>query len=259
MGWVMEEVGERSMKLVCDPVQRVRGWRTPGLPHDTGDPRRRGHVTSLIAGARVMTEHGLIAVEALCPGDRVLTLDHGLRPLLGCDRVNVASQGRFAAVSVPAGTFGDHGALRVAPQHRILLTGWQAELCCGEDEALVEAAELVRSGLLRQDRSGCEVTYFHLRLDRPEILNVEGLWSESCLPGQRIGAGHDPAQAAEIPLLLPDDRAGSGLLSSRSRPSEAHPSDRVMPDLRQGGDFGRMIAASGGPHALPRISREAAR
>lgn len=194
MGWAMADAGllpHVTRGGGTDPVEPR--WRA-----GEGDlPRfRQGSVACFVAGAQIMTEQGPIAVEALCPGDRVLTLDHGLQTLRWCGRVSLASQGAFAAVSIPAGTFGGHGALRVAPQHRILLTGWQAEMYCGEDEVLVQADELVRSGLLRQDRSGCPVTYFHLLFDRPEILNVEGLWSESILLA--------PHALALQPIEVPD-------------------------------------------------------
>lgn len=244
----MEEVGEEALK-------------------DPGD--RGGHIVCLVAGARVMTEQGLIAVEALCPGDRVLTLDDGLQTLRRCQRVSVASQGPFAAVSVPAGTFGNHGALRVAPQHRILLTGWQAELYCGEDEVLVEAAELVRSGLLRQDRSGCEVTYFHLRLDRPALLNVEGLWSESFLSCQRTPARPERALTAEVLVLSPKDRVHANARPAREvAPAADHAAQR-MPHPRHGIGLGRMMAATcrplrqydltGRSHGPRRINRATAR
>ncbi len=163
-----------------------------------------GHVACFVAGARIATAQGPIAVEALRPGDLVLTLDHGSQPLRWVAHRQVPSQGAFAAVSIPAGTFGDHGALRVSPQHRMLMSGWQAELYCGEGEVLVKATHLVRAGLLRQDHSGCPVTYYHLLFDQHEIVNAEGLWSESYFPGPQTLASHDEETQAELYALFPE-------------------------------------------------------
>lgn len=163
-----------------------------------------GHVACFVAGARVATDHGLMAVEALRPGDRVLTLDHGAQTLRWCGNRTVPSHGAFAAVSIPANTFGEHRALRVSPQHRLLMSGWQAELYCGEEEVLVKAAHLVRAGLLRQDHSGSPVTYYHLLFDQHEIINAEGLWSESYLPGPLTLPSHDEDTQAELFALFPE-------------------------------------------------------
>ena len=163
-----------------------------------------GHIACFVAGARIATAEGRIAVEALRPGDQVLTLDHGPQTLRWVARRAVASQGRHAAVSIPAGTFGDHGALRVSPQHRLLMSGLQAELYCAEGEVLVKAAHLVRAGLLRQDQSGCPVTYYHLLFDQHEIINAEGLWSESYFPGPQTLASHDEDSLAELYGLFPE-------------------------------------------------------
>ncbi len=163
-----------------------------------------GQVACFVAGARIVTELGLVVVQCLEPGDRVLTLDHGFQVLRWRGQRSIASQGSFAAVSIPAGTFGDHGALRVSPQHRLLIRGWQAEVYCGEPEVLVKALHLVRAGLLRQDHSGVPVTYCHLLFDHHEIINAEGLWSESYLPGPATLASHDAETRAELFALFPE-------------------------------------------------------
>ena len=63
------------------------------------------------SGARIDTARGPVSVEDVVVGDMVLTLDDGLQPVRWCGARQVASRGAFGMVQIPAGTFGDHGAL----------------------------------------------------------------------------------------------------------------------------------------------------
>jgi len=166
----------------------------------------KGHVVvpCFVEGTRIDTARGPVAVQDIQVGDYVLTLDDGYQPVLWRGARRVPSTGPFAAVKIPAGVFGDHGALAVSPQHRIHLSGWRAELYCGEGEVLVRAAHLVRVGRLVQDHSGAPVSYHHLLFDRHQIIRAEGLWSESYHPGPATLADHDPETRAEILALFPE-------------------------------------------------------
>ncbi|MGL4238080.1 choice-of-anchor L domain-containing protein [Tabrizicola sp.] len=160
-------------------------------------------VPCFVAGCRIETSRGPVPVEDIAVGDLVLTLDHGFQPVRWHGVRQVPSQGTMAAVRIPAGVFGDHGALAVSPQHRLHFSGWRAELYCGEAEVLVKAIHLVRAGCLHQDRSGAPVTYHHLMFDRHQIIRAEGLWSESYYPGPATLHGHDPEQQDELFALFP--------------------------------------------------------
>jgi uncharacterized protein with FMN-binding domain len=186
------------------------------------------HIACFVSGCRIMTERGFVAINALQPGDLVQTLDHGLQTLRWCGQRTVPSQGAFAAVSIPSGTFGDHGGLRVSPQHRLLMSGWRAELYCGEVEVLVKAAHLVQAGLLRQDQSGSPVTYYHLLFDQHEIINAEGLWSESYLPGPQTLQSHDAATQSELYALFPELAADPAAYGPPARPQANAPAAMVL-------------------------------
>ncbi len=161
-------------------------------------------IPCFVEGARIATARGPIRVEDVQVGDLVLTLDDGYQPVRWHGQRQVARPGALAAVRIPAGAFGDHGALAVSPQHRLYLTGWRAELYCGEGEVLVKAAHLVRSGRLHQDGPDVPVTYHHLLFDRHQIIQAEGVWSESYHPGPATLADHDPETRAELLTLFPE-------------------------------------------------------
>jgi Hint domain/Bacterial Ig domain len=161
-------------------------------------------VPCFVAGVRIDTARGAIPVEEVRVGDLVRTLDDGWQPVRWHGSRQVPSRGSMAAVRIPAGTFGDHGALAVSPQHRLHFTGWRAELYCGEAEVLVKAIHLVRAGRLQQDASGAPVTYHHLLFDRHQIICAEGVWSESYHPGPVTLGDDDQDMRDEILALFPE-------------------------------------------------------
>ena len=175
-------------------------------------------VPCFVSGTRIETARGAIPVEEVLVGDLVRTLDDGWQPVRWHGVRQVPSRGALAAVRIPAGTFGDHGALSVSPQHRLHFSGWRAELYCGEAEVLVKAIHLVRAGLLQQDVSGAVVTYHHLLFDRHQIILAEGLWSESYHPGVMTMGDHDPDLRDEILALFPELAADLASYGPSARP-----------------------------------------
>jgi Hint domain/Bacterial Ig domain len=160
-------------------------------------------VPCFVAGMRVATPSGLTPVEALRPGDMVVTLDHGPQPVRWAGATTVAVDATTAPVSVPADTFGKHGELQLSAQHRICLVGWAADLICGTPEILVRARHLVAPGAALRDTTRRSVRYVHLMFDRHEIIQAEGVWCESYRPGPRSMSGHSPAVQAELKRLFP--------------------------------------------------------
>ncbi len=155
-----------------------------------------------VAGTPVLTPVGEVPVEALAPGDRVMTLDRGPRRLVWVGRRTVGGRGRFAPVRFAPGAIGNPVALDVSPQHRMLVRGWRAELLFGETEVLVAAAHLVDGDrIARAPRD--HVTYVHLLFDRHEIVLAAGVPSESFNPGATILRA-DRAIRQELAGLFPD-------------------------------------------------------
>lgn len=174
-------------------------------------------VPCFVEGTRIETSQGPVPVEEISVGDLVLTLDNSFQPVLWHGVRTVPSRGPFAAVRIPAGALGEHGALAVSPQHRLHLSGWRAQLYAGEDEVLVKAIHLVCAGRLTQDHSGAVVTYHHLLFSRHEIIRAEGLWSESYYPGPTTLAGQDPEVREELLALFPELAADDGSYGPSAR------------------------------------------
>lgn len=141
------------------------------------------------AGTLIETPSGPVPVEDLSPGDQVLTLDHGAQVIRGIGhavlpRAALEHEPHFRPIRVLAGAFGPGKPdrdLLLSPQHRVLITGWEAELLFGAAELLVPIVKLVNDRTIRIAADVAGISYYHLLLDRHEILRANGLESESCL------------------------------------------------------------------------------
>lgn len=176
-------------------------------------------VPCFTAGTRIATPGGPRRVEDLRPGDLVLTQDDGPQPLRWIGSRRVAARGDFAPVRIAADTFGRHGALRLSPQHRIVVRDARAELLFDAPEVLVAARDLIDGRRVTRAEGGF-VDYVHLLFDRHQVIFAEGLATESFLPGPRVLNAMERAVQAEICTLFPalDPVTGTGYGPS-ARPS----------------------------------------
>lgn len=171
-------------------------------------------------GTRVETAGGLIAVEDLRDGMLVETMDNGLQPLRRVLSKTVDGSGALAPVVIGTGILGNRRPLRVSPHHRMVITGWRAELLTGEPEVLAQARHLV-DGLRVRVEPVAQVEYFHLLMDRHEILFAEGAPTESYHPFAHDAADLSPATLAEIGEIFPDLDPGfwrTTLMGGTARP-----------------------------------------
>ena len=130
-------------------------------------------------GTRILTPQGERAIETLKPGDMVITRDSGPQPIRWLGHSTVLGRGKCAPIAVNSTVLdGARRPLLVSPQHRLLFTGYKAELLFGESEVLVAAKHLV-DGIDVRIAERRLVTYFHLMLDRHEVIYAEGAATES--------------------------------------------------------------------------------
>jgi autotransporter-associated beta strand protein len=148
-------------------------------------------VTCFASGTRISTERGEVAVESLRVGDRLATLiASGLQTIrwIGHRRVDCrrhASPASVLPIRVAAGAFGEGlpaRALLLSPDHAVYVDG-----------VLIPVKYLVNDSSIVQLRRA-QVTYYHVELDRHDVIIAEGLPVESYLDtGNRLsfdnGAG----------------------------------------------------------------------
>lgn len=160
------------------------------------------------AGTMIKTDRGERPVEALRPGDRVMTRDHGLQTIRWAGQRTVAGIGDMSPITFDKGTLGCSEPLTVSPNHRMLITGAMAELVCGDDELLLAAKMLVNDRNVRRVPCGF-VTYVHIMFDYHEIIWANDCPTESFFVGDHAMNALDHAQAAEVLAIFPDLRCGS--------------------------------------------------
>ncbi len=186
------------------------------------------HIDSLwcfVAGTQVLTPSGEVPIEDLEVGQMVITKDRGPQPVRWIGTSTRQAKGALAPIRFRKDSIGNHRDLLVSPQHRMLVSGWQAELLFGEDELLVSAVSLVNDNTIARVEGG-EVSYIHLLFDQHEIVFAQGAPSESFHPGEADLSTMAPAAKAEILRLFPelemqDEDSYGGSVRSVLSPHEA--------------------------------------
>ncbi len=151
-----------------------------------------------LAGTRLATTAGEIAVERLRIGDRVLTASGAARPIKWIGQR--AYDGRFIRgnrdvlpIRIRAGALGEnlpHRDLFVSPHHAMFIDG-----------VLIPAEQLVNGVSIVQAPAVASVAYFHIELETHDVLLAEGAAAESFLDCDSRLMFHN---AAEFAALYPD-------------------------------------------------------
>jgi hypothetical protein len=127
------------------------------------------------AGTALLTKRGMIAVEALAVGDRVVVQGGGVRPVVWLGHRNVACRHHprpeaVWPVRVAAGAFGPGLPLRdlfLSPDHAVFVAG-----------ALIPVKHLINRHNITQIKTD-SIEYWHVELDRHDVMFAEGLPAES--------------------------------------------------------------------------------
>lgn len=215
----------------------ITGYKTNARPDD--DIVIINIAICVQRGTLIDTDQGSVPVEDLEPGARVLTLDSGYQPVrwIGSRRLGAADlrlAPELRPIRLAAGSLGPGSPdrdLLVSPQHRVLVSGWKAELYFGQPEILVPAKSLVNDDDIRIAHEMDDVEYFHVLFDRHEIMMTNGAPTESFFPGDYVLDELNPDIVTELGAIFPDLLHNTGRFGTAARRS-VKPGDAVV--LRQG-------------------------
>lgn len=141
-------------------------------------------------------------IEALHPGDPILTRDHGRQPIRWIGHARLRAVGAFAPVVISAGTLGNGGDLILSQHHRVFLYQRQKLPGLTTSELLVQARHFVDEDRVYL-RTGGFVDYFSLVFDHHEIIYAEGIPSESLMVNDATVNRLPPDIAAEVKAQFP--------------------------------------------------------
>jgi hypothetical protein len=147
-------------------------------------------------------------------------------------------------VRIAAGALGPGLPARdlwLAQQHRVLVASRIAGRIFGESEVLVAARHLLGLPGIVIDDSDADLEYFHILLDRHEILLSEGAQTESLFTGPEAIRMMGPEARAEILALFPE------LAGLEDAPLPARPIGRAG----QGRQLARRHLRNGQPVQAP--------
>jgi hypothetical protein len=127
----------------------------------------------MAAGTKVLTLDGVLPVQFLSPGDRVVTRG-GARTLLAIE-VSVCRDARL--IRIPADALGPErpdGTVYLAPDQALHLRDWRAEAMSGQAAAVLPAQRMI-DGALVTSETFAEVRMYTLRFEKAEIVYAGGM------------------------------------------------------------------------------------
>lgn len=209
---------------VFTPGDALTGWTT-GTWSDT-DGVAYTDAVCFTSGTQIETDEGSVKIEELSAGDLVKTVDNGYLPVqwISSTKIGIADQVNDPSIRpilIRKGALGPNTPCRdtrVSPQHRVLYSGWKAELFFGELEVLIPAKALVQIGLAEIDISLKPVTYIHVLLEHHEVLIGDGLESESLMPHGQARNWLSADQCRELNKLVPLHVNSDGNVAKLARP-----------------------------------------
>jgi hypothetical protein len=162
----------------------------------------------LLAGTRVASNMGWRSVEALAPGDKVLTFDNGLqtlvevkRELIWIDATHVPQQ--HWSVTVPAGALNNSHDLTLMPEQGVIVESDVADEATGDPFAVIQARHLVGLRGITRTAPSAYLEVITLVFAEEQVVYAEGgALLHAPAPGDLLGTFEDTATYEPLPQDL---------------------------------------------------------
>ena len=170
-------------------------------------------VPCFASGTLIKTENGMVRVEDLSVGDKVLTYDNGFQPIRwigsrSLSHAQLQTSPRLKPILIRADALGagyPSQDLVVSPQHRILVSSAIAKRMFDCKDILLPAKKLLPlTGVEVVNDAPNGVSYFHILLDQHEILWSNGAPTESLFLGPQALSSVNDESRQEILDLFPE-------------------------------------------------------
>jgi hypothetical protein len=138
--------------------------------------------TGFVAGTRIATPMGYVAVERLSAGDRVLTADGRHSALIWVGMTCLSVTAATAPVRFDTGVMDNMRPLRLGQGQRVRVAGRRADLIFDSPAVLAGAWSFVNGeDVVIEDAPG-DVTFVQLMCERPEVVLAENIACETLSP-----------------------------------------------------------------------------
>lgn len=173
-----------------------------------------GGVICFAQNTPIQTDKGLVAVQDIRPGMRLLTADNGYQQVVWASRrvmtaAALAQRQRLRPILIRKGALGPDAPeadLYVSPQRRVVVQSRLVSDLFAAPEILLAAKHLVGLPGIEVAPAPEGVIYHHLLLERHEVVFSAGLRSESLFTGPEALRALTSAHRAEVFTLFPDLR-----------------------------------------------------
>lgn len=169
--------------MLMEPIATVDVSEQLGLLQGRVAKDGAGHKrisgSGLLGKARVGTTRGWLPVNALQPGDRILTHGAGLQPLVAIHQSplwagQAASPRALWPLCLPKGVVDNTSQLTVPADALMKVTPELAQRLCGDPEALVPARLLAGYEGTIARRPAPRTQVYALFFERPQLICVNG-------------------------------------------------------------------------------------
>lgn len=139
-------------------------------------PKASEHEAGLPLGTSVLTLDGALPVEAIYPGDRVITRNGGAQTVRAVIRRAVPRSMRLVHVSSDALGGKPEKEIILLPHQRVLMRDWRTKALWGKDQAEVEAENLVDGEFIKWADGETRPSHMiSLHFDKEQIIYAGGL------------------------------------------------------------------------------------
>jgi len=140
---------------------------TPGLRHDV-----QIEAAAFAQGTGILTLDGILPVEYLSPGDRIVTRAGAMRLL--AVHVHTADTPLIRVAPSSLGHDRPGHPLLLTPETEVLVRDWRASAMFGRAQAMVRAARLVDGDYVTRV-TGAGVRMFTLKFASPQVIYADGV------------------------------------------------------------------------------------
>lgn len=213
------EVGNGALPLLMFmdeiPPKNTDMWVVSTSVEAFVEDRTADHSNGVICftkGTKILTADGPRLVEEICEGDRLQTKDNGAQEILwvGQRRMTGArlhAMPHLRPVRIKAGALCEGEPdedLLVSPDHRLLVKGHAARALFNTSEVLVAAKDLVNDHNVLIEHGLREVTYYHMMLERHQVVWANGVETESFHPANTSLSAIEKEQRERLFQVAPE-------------------------------------------------------